>query len=162
MFTKNKKTDKKMANHQESDPNSRNLIGKGTTITGEVTSDGVIRLDGTIKGNLTTKAKLVIGESGAIFGDIRCQNADVSGKVEGKIITGELLSLKASARVQGEVYTQQLSIEPGANFTGTCDMSGNAPEPDKKEKEPAQKKTASTATTSNKMNEQKQTGQKPK
>lgn len=162
MLTKNKKSDNKMANHQETDPNSRNLIGKGTTITGELSSDGVIRLDGTIKGNLTTKAKLVVGESGAIFGDVRCQNADISGKVEGKLIVGELLTLKASSKVKGEIYTKQLSIEPDAKFDGTCDMSGNAPRPKSSEAgDKYQTTTAQTASGQTKdMNDKKQTREK--
>ena len=119
----NKKADK---NNQEIDPNSRNLLGPGTTITGEINSDGVFRLDGTLNGNLTTKAKLVIGKSGVVKGDIQCKNADVSGKVEGKIIVSELLSLKADCSIKGDIITNKLSIEPGANFDGTCDMSGES------------------------------------
>lgn len=148
-----------MADNQVSDPNSRNLIGKGTTITGELHSDGVVRLDGTIKGNLTTKGKLVIGESGAVFGDIRCQNADISGKVEGKIIVKELLSLKETSKIKGEIYTKQLTIEAGASFDGTCDMSGNAPQGKPAE---ASGEQVSNKATVGEANEKKQTREKPK
>ena len=160
MFTKNKNPKNTMADNQVADPNSRNLIGKGTTITGELSSDGVIRLDGTIKGNLSTKAKLVIGESGAIYGDIRCQNADISGKVEGKVIVKELLSLKASATIKGEIYTKQLTIEPGATFDGTCDMSGNNPQ--QKPNQATAGKQEAPKGPSGQVNEQKQTREKSK
>lgn len=160
MFTKNKNPKNTMADNQDADPNSRNLIGKGTTISGEVNSDGVIRLDGVIKGNLTTKAKLVIGESGAIYGDINCHNADISGKVEGKIIVKELLSIKAAATIKGELYTKQLTIEPGAIFDGTCDMSGNSPQ--QKTNAASAGKQEAPKSPSGQMNEQKQPREKSK
>jgi len=105
--------------------NSINIIGTGTQIIGEISSAGDIRIDGTLKGNLTTKGKLVVGPTGFIVGDINCKNSDVSGKIEGKIIVAELLSLKASASVQGDISTGKLSVEPGAIFTGTCNMNGS-------------------------------------
>ena len=101
-----------------------NRIGEGTRITGEIVSTGVIRLDGHLKGNLITKGKLVVGPSGTIIGDIKCQDADISGTIEGKIIVNDLLSLSATSKFTGNIITSRLSIEPGAIFTGTSDMSG--------------------------------------
>lgn len=113
-----------MAKPAETESNSINLIGTGTSITGEVSSNGDIRIDGDLKGNLTTKGKLVVGPSGKIKGDIQCKNSDVSGSIEGTINVSELLSLKASSKVDGDIVTNKLAIEPGAKFTGTCNMSG--------------------------------------
>lgn len=104
-------------------PNALNTIGAGTVITGDVSSNGDIRIDGTLNGNLTTKGKVVIGETGSITGEISCKNSDISGKLKGKIKVGELLSLKASSLVEGDITTSRLAIEPGARFTGNCSMS---------------------------------------
>ena len=100
-----------------------NLIGAGTQITGDVHSEGDIRIDGFLKGTLTTKGKVVIGASGNINGELSCKNVEVSGKIEGKISVQELLSLKSSAKINGEIKTSKLAIEPGAIFSGSCDMN---------------------------------------
>lgn len=115
MFNKNNKT--------EADAGaSINLIGNGTSITGDVNSNGDVRIDGVLNGNITTTGKLVLGASGKIDGHVNCQNADVSGEIRGTINVTELLMLKASARVLGDIVTGKISIEPGAVFTGACKM----------------------------------------
>lgn len=101
---------------------SINLIGNGTTITGDIKSNSDVRIDGTLKGNLAISGKLVVGPSGIIEGNVSCQNADVSGEIHGKVSVSELLSLKASAKLLGDIVTGKLSIEPNATFTGTCNM----------------------------------------
>lgn len=101
---------------------SINLIGNGTSITGNITSNGDVRIDGTLKGNLSISGKLVVGTSGNIEGNVVCQNADVSGKIHGKVTVNELLSLKATAKLLGDIVTTKITIEPNATFTGTCNM----------------------------------------
>lgn len=101
-----------------------NQIMTGTTLTGDVVCDGNIRIDGTLKGNLVAKGKVVIGPSGIVDGEINCQNADISGTVKAKVTVAELLSLKASAKLTGDISTNKLAIEPGANFSGACSMGG--------------------------------------
>ena len=61
-------------------------------------------------------------QSGNIEGNVICQNADVSGEIHGKVSVSELLSLKASAKLLGDIVTGKISIEPNATFTGTCNM----------------------------------------
>lgn len=99
-----------------------NLIGVGTVITGDVTSSGDIRVDGTLKGSIQTKGKVVVGTTGIVEGDVNCQNADISGELKAKINVAELLSLKSTAKLDGDIVTNKLAIEPGATFTGSCSM----------------------------------------
>ena len=115
MFQKANKT-------SDSTATSINLIGNGTTITGDIKSNGDLRIDGTLKGNLSISGKLVVGSSGNIEGNVICQNADISGEIHGKVTVSELLSLKASAKLLGDIVTGKISIEPNATFTGTCNM----------------------------------------
>lgn len=122
MLTSKKNKTNTMAKVQENDSNALNIIGQGTEITGEIDSKGDIRIDGILKGNLKVTGKLVLGPTGNIEGDISCKNADVSGKIDGKINVGELLSLKASAKIHGDIIASKIAIEPGAIFTGTCKM----------------------------------------
>lgn len=114
-----------MAKDAESEnTNKINLIGVGTTIEGNLSSNENIRFDGILIGNLFTKGKVFIGQSGKVNGEIKCRNCEVEGVVEGKIVIEELLSLRSMSRVYGEIRTSKLAIEPGAIFTGKCDMGG--------------------------------------
>ena len=103
-----------------------NMIGKGTSIKGDIRSDGDFRVDGTLTGSIQSNGKIVVGVSGSIEGDITCQNADISGDVKAHIKVTELLSLKANAVVSGDILTNKLAIEPGAVFTGACKMGNHA------------------------------------
>ena len=100
-----------------------NLISNGTEITGDIKSNGDIRIDGILTGSLSTKGKVVIGPTGRVNGEVLCKNSEVSGTIEGKIIVSQLLNLKASSKIIGDIETAKLSIEPGASFTGNCKMS---------------------------------------
>lgn len=114
-----------MAKFNETDNTTINLISNGTEITGDIKSNGDIRVDGSLTGNLSTKGKVVIGPTGKIKGEVNCKNSEVSGIIEGKISVGQLLNLKASSKILGDIITLKISIEPGARFTGTCKMSDN-------------------------------------
>lgn len=99
-----------------------NTIGKGTSIKGDVRSNGDFRIDGELKGSIHSDGKIVIGASGMVDGEINCLNADISGTVKANINVRELLSLKSSCNVNGDIVTNKLAIEPGARFSGTCSM----------------------------------------
>ena len=111
-----------MARNNEVENPAINIIRKGTEIKGDVTCAGDIRIDGILNGTLTSEGKVVVGQSGTIEGEVMCKNADISGNIKANIIVKELLQLKASANIAGNINTNKLSIEPGANFTGTCNM----------------------------------------
>ena len=114
--------------YNENETNGINIIGIGTKITGDVNSNGDIRVDGSLHGKLITKGKVVIGETGKVKGEINCKNSDVEGSIEGKITVSQLLSLKTKARIHGDIIATKLAIEPGCSFTGNCDMNANPPE----------------------------------
>ncbi|HUX96109.1 MAG TPA: polymer-forming cytoskeletal protein [Bacteroidales bacterium] len=114
-----------MAKYNETENNTINLISSGTDITGDIKSTGDIRIDGSLTGNLNTKGKVVIGQTGKVNGEIDCKNSEISGIVEGRVIVSQLLNLKASSKILGDIVTSKLSIEPGALFSGTCKMSEN-------------------------------------
>ena len=99
-----------------------NRIVEGTTIKGDIVSPADFRLDGRLEGNFKSAGKLVIGPAGSITGTITAINTDIEGKFDGKIDVEDLLTLKATAVVSGEVICGKLSIEPGANFTSNCSM----------------------------------------
>jgi cytoskeletal protein CcmA (bactofilin family) len=99
-----------------------NIIGSGTSIQGDIVCEGDIRIDGQVNGLVSTKAKIVVGPEGEITGDLICNSADILGKVTGIIKVEDLLFLKASALVKGDVYTAHFEMEPSAKFNGRCYM----------------------------------------
>jgi cytoskeletal protein CcmA (bactofilin family) len=105
-----------------------NRIVEGTSIIGDIVSKADFRLDGELIGNFTSQGKLVIGPSGVIKGEIICHNADIEGEFQGKLKVLEVLNIKATAHIHGEVAVGKLSIEPGAEFTATCTMLTNSKE----------------------------------
>lgn len=99
-----------------------NRILAGTHIEGEISSDGDVRVDGTLKGTINIKGKLVVGENGVVEGEINCQFANVSGTLKGNLKVHDLLTLQKSARLHGDIITAKLSVESGAEFSGSCKM----------------------------------------
>jgi cytoskeletal protein CcmA (bactofilin family) len=100
----------------------RNLIGTGTTIKGDIESNGDLRIDGHLIGSVKSNGKVVIGQTGVMEGDLTCKQAEVSGAVKGNITTEELTALKSTSKVEVDLTTKQLLIEVGAQFTGKCVM----------------------------------------
>ncbi len=101
-----------------------NQFCEGTVITGEVKSKNDIRLDGTINGNVFSESKVVIGQKGVVEGELKCQNADISGFVKGVVQVKELLFLKSTSEIQGDIAVNKLVVEAGARFNGSCSMGG--------------------------------------
>ncbi len=108
---------------------SVSTIAAGTTINGDMESDSNLRIDGNIIGNVYCKAKIVLGESGIIQGDIHAENADVFGTVNGNVLAKDLTCLKAKCTVNGDINTTRLQIEPNATFNGQCKMTSSSEQP---------------------------------
>jgi cytoskeletal protein CcmA (bactofilin family) len=111
-----------MSKITENNLGSVNLISQSTNVTGDISTESDIRIDGTLIGNLITKGRLIIGPGGKIEGDVDSKSAEIEGMLIGKIKVEELLALKATSNFQGNITTGQLLIEPGANFSGNCVM----------------------------------------
>ena len=99
-----------------------NSIAKESKLEGALNTEGDIRIDGQLKGAIVTKGKLVLGTSGIIDGEVDCASAIISGEIQATIRVKELLTLKSTAKLSGEIIAGKLAIEPGAIFTGKCSM----------------------------------------
>ncbi len=107
------------------DNQGRNIIAVGTSIVGDIISEGDFRIEGSVKGTIKAKGRIVVGESGSVDGEITCDNADICGIVTGKLDVSNLTELKATAKVTGDIITKKISIEPDAVFSGTCKMESD-------------------------------------
>ncbi|MDR1951327.1 MAG: polymer-forming cytoskeletal protein [Bacteroidales bacterium] len=103
--------------------NSYNIISAGTVIKGEFHTPGNIRIDGEFEGDISTKGRLIVGNSGVIKGTIACQNAELEGMIEATVDVEQHLALKATSKLIGDVKTDKISIETGAVFHGYCRMN---------------------------------------
>jgi cytoskeletal protein CcmA (bactofilin family) len=126
MFNTKNKTD--MQQEKTNGNGGATLISSGTTLKGDISSQNDLRIDGTIIGNVSSAAKIVIGSNGVVEGDITGNQADIVGKVSGNIRTKELLQLRGDSIVNGNLYAGKLQVEPTATFNGQCHMGANVVE----------------------------------
>ena len=105
---------------------SINVIGPDTVVEGNIISKGDMRIDGKLVGSIKTVAKLVLGPSGVIEGDLEARSADISGQVKGNLTVSEILYLKQNSKIMGDIKTGKLVVESGGEFNGSCTMSGQA------------------------------------
>lgn len=104
-------------------PDRLNVIVEGSKIVGDFIAESNVRIDGEIQGNVSSSAKIVIGRTGIINGNLVCADSDVEGKIEGVLKVENLLTLRSTAKVTGEITTAKIQIEEGAEFSGNCKMS---------------------------------------
>ncbi len=102
--------------------NSATLISSGTILKGDVKSESDLRIDGTIHGNVHCSAKIIVGPSGFVEGNIEGVHADITGKITGNVTVKELLQLRGECNVNGNISASKLQIDPTATFNGKCQM----------------------------------------
>jgi len=115
-------TSKKGGIMPSASPHSLNTLVKGTTVEGIIRCESDIRIDGTVKGSLDCKAKVIIGPHGLVDGDVICQNAVIEGRFEGTLKVAELLNVRETAQVNGDIKTNKLIVQSGAIFNVACKM----------------------------------------
>jgi cytoskeletal protein CcmA (bactofilin family) len=116
----------KNASTDRSPMSTATLISSGTVLTGDLVSDHDLRIDGTIRGNINCKSKVVIGPSGFVEGNIEGQQADINGRVTGNVSVKDILQLRGTCVVDGNISSAKLQIEPTAVFNGKCQMGSSA------------------------------------
>lgn len=106
-----------------------NSLVSGTRVEGTITADNDIRIDGSLKGTLTCKGKVIIGPTGKVEGDVVCTQAVIEGVFSGNLKVSELLNVRESARISGDIETEKLLVQTGAIFNVTCSMGGQKVKP---------------------------------
>ena len=96
------------------------IIGKGSSITGNLRINGFVRLDGDINGNLETDGNIIIGDGARIKGDVKAKAVIVGGIVVGNILAQESIKLLSNSAVLGDVISRKVQIEDKATFHGHC------------------------------------------
>lgn len=103
-----------------------NMIGEGTVFEGTLRSENDLRISGRIVGKLQVGGKAFVAKGGVVEGEMIATNAEVAGSVQGEIRIKELLVLKGTARVDGNIEAVRLIVEEGSVFNGKCQMTKDA------------------------------------
>jgi len=115
-----------MAKDREVRPSSPeqviSIIGPGMRITGDCDTEGAVRVEGVVQGNIRAGKSVVVGREGTVEGDIFTQDAVVSGTVKGSLRAESRLELQSSARIDGEVLAERMQLEEGAIINGAIQM----------------------------------------
>ncbi|WP_050608086.1 bactofilin family protein [Clostridium niameyense] len=98
------------------------VIGSDTSIEGDINSSETIKIDGKLIGDIEGKSQVIIGELGLVQGNINAKDITISGKVEGNIICNNLIQIKSSGKVLGDIQTINLVVEDGGVVNGSCSM----------------------------------------
>jgi cytoskeletal protein CcmA (bactofilin family) len=117
-------------NNSEQILKTMNMLGLGSVIEGNIKTEGDIRIDGKVIGNVQVNSKLAIGETGLIEGNVICKNASIEGRVKGNLQISELVFLRKTAVIDGDLVATKLVVEEGAKINGKCSMGvapSNAP-----------------------------------
>jgi cytoskeletal protein CcmA (bactofilin family) len=99
------------------------LLGTGTVVEGKIRTEGSIRIDGKLVGDLTAKANVAVGLGGLVEGNLSGKNVSLAGKVTGTVAATEKLVLEGKSVVKGDIRATRLVVDEGASFDGQCVMT---------------------------------------
>lgn len=107
-------------------PVSKNYISAGTVIEGSIVSSEDLEIDGTVRGDVRTSARLILGKESCVEGNLVAAEAEVAGLITGTVESKGLLSIRATCRIEGDIVTQSLNVESGSSFNGRCKVGAHA------------------------------------
>lgn len=123
---------KKTTEHLNAKINS--IIGADMVMEGNITAKETIRIEGTVKGDVSSEGVLIISASGKVIGNVKASSIMVSGTIEGDMTSNGRIEVSATGKISGNIKTKSLIIDENAVFQGQCTM--NAQETDMKMAKP--------------------------
>ncbi len=112
-----------MAQKRDNSAEEVSILSSGVKIEGKLYSEGNVRVDGQVLGELKVNGNLTLGEGSDVKGDIRAKNITLSGSVEGTIHAAEKVVLDSSSLLKGDLFAKVLVVEEGAKFDGKSTMN---------------------------------------
>jgi len=104
------------------------IVGKSSSITGNIKVQNSLRIDGQVNGNISATETVIIGKDGSVNGNVKAKHVLLAGKVSGNISTSGKVFLETTASISGDITAVQLVVDEGAVFDGKCKMSNNSTE----------------------------------
>jgi cytoskeletal protein CcmA (bactofilin family) len=128
------------------------IIGQGMTVVGDVTTEGVVRVEGHVQGTVQAGKAVILGQAGLVDGNVFTEDAVIGGTVSGSITANNRVELQSTCTVRGEIRTraEHLKLEEGARFTGQIEIIDeesprDMPRPEEREKSAAERSAAKAA-----------------
>jgi cytoskeletal protein CcmA (bactofilin family) len=103
------------------------IIASDMTVIGDLETEGVVRIEGRVRGTVRVGSQVLVAAGAVIEGDLHTQEAVVAGQVSGAIVAHERVELQASAIVAGDIHTPRIAIVEGAKVTGEVKMDHSGP-----------------------------------
>jgi len=107
---------------EDGPPSMISIIGPGMRVVGDCASEGTIRIEGVVHGEVIAGKAIVVGKDGTVMGDLRTQDALIAGQVEGAVVAASRLEVQATARIHGKIQARRLHLEEGATVNGEIQM----------------------------------------
>ena len=98
------------------------IIASDMTVIGDLETDGVVRIEGRVKGSVRVGSQILVTEGAVIEGDLHTQEAIIAGQVSGAIHAADRVELQATAVVTGDILTARIAIVEGAAVSGEVKM----------------------------------------
>jgi cytoskeletal protein CcmA (bactofilin family) len=108
--------------HSSQSDGAISIVGPGMTVVGDLSTEGTVRIEGSVNGNVQAGKAVVVGANAAVEGSIETQDAILAGLVVGTVRAGSRLEIQATCRIEGEVYARRIQLEEGAVLNGTVHM----------------------------------------
>ena len=98
------------------------IIAAGTRVTGEIESDGVVKVEGTVVGSVRAERQVLVASGGVIEGDVHTREAVIGGEVRGSVFADERVEVQATSVIQGDIITQRILVQEGGEVNGHLKM----------------------------------------
>jgi cytoskeletal protein CcmA (bactofilin family) len=106
------------------------IIGAGMRVVGDITADGVVKIEGTVVGTVRAGRQVLVGKGGEVEGDVFSREAIIGGEVRGSVRAEERVEIQASCVVHGDIAAKRLLVQEGGEINGVVRMGDNQPEPE--------------------------------
>jgi cytoskeletal protein CcmA (bactofilin family) len=104
------------------------IVSQGTEITGDVTAQGVIKVEGKIEGSIRSASQVLVAKGGTVQGDIYTKEAVLGGHVRGAVHAEDRVEVQASALIEGDIVTRRIQIAEGGQVNGAISMGEGSAE----------------------------------
>lgn len=113
-------------NRRKGDGVPLSIVARDMTITGDMVTEGVVKVEGRVKGTIRATAQIIVSPGAVIEGDVHTKEAVIAGEIQGTIRASERVELQASGVVRGDIHTPRISVIEGGRVSGEVDMSSDS------------------------------------
>lgn len=122
MFSRPTQSGRADTGARRGDPNSLTIIAAGATIVGDIASDGVVKIEGTVQGTVRAGTQLLVAPGALIRGDVFAAEVVAGGEIHGAVSADQRVEIQAGATIHGDIRTPRIHIADGGRVNGQIAM----------------------------------------